>query len=276
MSRDGVADLPLPFYDDWAPDLQPAAHALWDWHLSLADAPALAANGTPAKHDAFFDEEHDRALRGEPLRIIREAVWRPAYQVCAEHDLSRSLLAAQIDAVRVLRGRVRFDSTTALNDFIRRWVTSLAQLLAGLVDADHDWQRPRIAELAKGFFIAGHLFHLPRDLAEDRLFIPTDDLERAGVTVDQLRRGTVDEAMQRLLWKQSVRVRDALAQGQPLIDELSWRYRYALKRYWLGALELLTELKRRDYDLWRGPVELSWFQRLQIHLQTFLGRATAR
>jgi phytoene synthase len=73
-----------------------------------------------------------------------------------------------------------------------------------------------------------------------------------------------------------VRVRDALAQGRPLVSALSLRHRFALKRFWVGALELLKELERRDYDLWSEPVGLSVFRRLQVYLQTLLGRSVSK
>jgi phytoene synthase len=92
------------------------------------------------------------------------------------------------------------------------------------------------------------------------------------VTVEQLRCGDVDEAVQGLLWKESVRIRDALAQGRPLIATLSLRRRFFLKRFWMGALELLKELERRDYDLWSEPLGLSFFRRVQVYVQTLFGR----
>jgi phytoene synthase len=82
--------------------------------------------------------------------------------------------------------------------------------------------------------------------------------------------------VQGLLWRESVRVRDALAQGRPLIANLSLRHRFALKRFWVGALELLKELDRRDYDLWSEPLTLSFFRRVQVYVQTLLGRSVSR
>ncbi|HKL88807.1 MAG TPA: squalene/phytoene synthase family protein, partial [Salinibacter sp.] len=133
-----------------------------------------------------------------------------------------------------------------------------------------------VDELARAFFHLGRLLTLPQDVRRGRLFIPLDALEQRDVTVAQLQEGRVDEGVRGLLWKEGVRVRDALAQGRPLIQNLSLRHRFALKRFWVGALELLKELERREYDLWNEPVALSLFRRVQVYLQTLLGRSVSR
>jgi phytoene synthase len=271
-----TARLPQPFYDDWSSAREADAQALWHWHSALAAPAPPGSNGTAERPASFFEEEGERAAAGEPLRLLDEAVWREAFRVCRERDLDRGLLAAQVRAAARLQGRVRFEAAGGLDDFVRSWAVPHARLLAGLGEADRTWQVPMVDELARGFFYTARLVTLPADLERGRLFVPMDDLDQAGVSVDQLRAGTVDEQMRRLLWKQTVRIRDAFAQGHGLIDELPFRLRYALKRWWLEALEVVNEVERRDYDLWREPIELSFFRRLQVYLQTAFGRAGGR
>ena len=276
MSDDRLSHLPRPFYDQWGRRTRPAAHALWAWHSALADPQPLGTNGTEEAVTAFFDEEYQRAEAGEPLRLLRESVWSEAYAVCETHDLDRSLLAAQVDAARVLYGETRFETSTSLKTFVGRWAVPHGRLLTRLAGIDLSVQLQYADELTRGFFYLGRLLTLPRDVQAGRLFIPIENLHQKGVTVDQLREGDVDEAVKGLLWKESVRVRDALAQGRPLIPNLSLRHRFALKRFWMGALELLKEMERRDYDLWSEPVDLSFFRRVQVYVQTLLGRSVSR
>ena len=276
MSDDRLSHLPRPFYDQWSRGRRPAAHALWAWHTALADPHPPRTNGTEEAVDAFFDEERRRAEAGDPLRLFGEEIWSNAYGVCEEYDLDRSLLAAQVEAARVLCGDTFFETSAALKDFVGRWAASHGRLLARLAGVDLSVQLRYADELARGFFHLGGLLTLPRDVRGGRLFIPREALEQKGVTVEQLREGRVTEAVQGLLWKESVRIRDALAQGRPLVPNLSLRHRFALKRFWVGALELLKELERRDYDLWSRPLDLSVFRRVQVYLQTLLGRSVSR
>lgn len=267
-------ELPRPFYDDWPRSLIDDAHALWNWHSSLKAPQAIGGNGTRMTVDAFFEEERQRACAGEPMRLLRETVWKDAYRACERHDLDRNLLAEQVRAAQQLQGGVRFDSTGPLESFVRAWAVPHARLLAGLAEVDNSWQVRHVDELARGFFHAGRLITLPGDLDRGRLFVPISDLKQSDVSIDQLRNGSVNENVRRLLWKQTIRVRDALAQGKPLIKDLPFRQRFALKRWWLGTLETLNELERRDYDLWSRPLHLGWVRRVQVYLQTLFGRAS--
>lgn len=267
-------DLPRPFYQSpWPRALRKDAQALWDWHAALARADAPALDGSDLT--AFFEAEREKAAAAEPLHSIPDDVSQRAYAACTEHELPRDLLVRQVMAARELQEPLRFAEAADLDRFIAAWATPLGLLLAQLAGVGHSWQERHIHELARGFFLAGRLAALPRDLERGQLFLPEKELEQSGVTLDQLRAGQVDENLRRLLWKQSVRIRDALAQGQALVDELPRRYRSALKRYWLGALEILNEVERRDYDLWGEPFQLSLFRRIQVRLQAFLGRAAS-
>lgn len=268
MPDSSVDSLPRPFYDSWSRRLRPAAQALWDWHSALID-PVVPAGASP---DDFFDEERQLAEAGAPVRLMSEEVSSAAYEACETHGLDLELLGAQVEAARVLYGDTRFETTDDLDTFVRLWAVPHARLLAGLAGLDYSVQIAWTDELARGFFYLGRLVMLPADLERDRLFLPLEELRQADVSIDQLREGDLDDGVRRLLWKHSVRIRDALAQGQALIDDLSFRQRYALKRLWFGALALLNELDRRDYDLWTEPLDLSFFRRVQVYLQTVFGR----
>lgn len=269
-----LPDSARPFYNAWPPRLRPDFRALWHWHSALTDPQPIAANGTAASVDAFFAEEAERARDAKPMRVLREPVWRDAYRVCDAHDLDRGLLAAQVRAAQRLQGRTRFETQSDLEAFVRDWAVAHGRLLAGRAGITTRFQLPYVDELARGFFHGGRMYTLTDDLNRGKVFLPMSDLDQAGVTLDDLRAGTVTEGVRRLLWKQTVRVRDALAQGQPLLKDLRLPLRLTLKYWWLAALEVVSEIERREYDLWSRPLELSSFHRAQVYVQTVFGRAS--
>jgi phytoene synthase len=264
-----------PFYDSaWPRPKRDAARAIWDWHLALCDPhyPALDGNDLAA----YFAAEREKAEAGEPLDIVPEDVRQRAYDACAEHDLPRELLVRQIDGAHRRVPPVRFESAKALRGFADRWVVPHARLLAHLGGATGSWQRKPVRELARGFFSTGRLAQLSADLDANRLFIPQERLKQQGVSLQQLRDGHLDESVRRLLWKQTVRARDYLAQGRSLADDLRGRLGRHFKRWWLGALEVLSEIERREFDVWSEPVRLSRWHRLQVRFQALLGKMTFR
>jgi len=262
-------DLPRPFFDEWSRSRTPAAQALWHWHGALTQ-PTVPSGATA---DSFFDEERRRAEAGEPLRLMPEETWTAAYEACESHRLNFDWLGAQVEAARLLRGETRFGHADELERFVRLWALPHARLLAELADLTHSVQIGWVDELARGFFHLAHLVSLPADLEKDRLFLPLEEVRQYDVSVDQLRSGPATQAVQRLLWKQSVRVRDALQRGRPLVDDLSFRQRYALRWYWHGALALIDELSRRDFDLWSEPITLPPTRRAEVYLLMIFGQS---
>jgi phytoene synthase len=271
--------LPRPFYGlPWRGAEREAAQALWQWHSALAAPRAPLLDGDDLT--AYFEAEQADAAAGKPLKVVDEEVWRGAYAACEAHDLPPALLARQVGAARRFkRERIAFETPKALDAFLRRWVFPHGMLLARLAEAGHAWQERAVFELARGFFLTGRLNRLPRDVRAGRLFIPESDLGQYGVAPRTLREGPLDgrppsKDVRRLLWKQSVRARDALAQGQEaIVKELPRRHAFGLRCYWLGALDVLDQHERRNFDLWSGPpVRLGRWRRSQVYLQAFLGR----
>ncbi len=267
--------IPQPFNETvWTKALRPAAQALWQWHRYLAE-PVVYRRGE-ADWSAFFEEESVRAAAGQTLRILPQPVVEAAYETCRAHNLPRALLADQVNASAGFLTAMRFETYAALQAFIQPWAGSQGRLLARLAGHKRSWQLPLVDELTRAFFLTGRLAHLPDDLARDRLYIPLDEMRYAGVSLDQLRAGEVDEAMRRLFWKQIVRVRDAFAKGQSLARDLPRWQRWVFKRWWLGGLELVNEIERRDYDVWSQPLTVSSVQRFRVRMQALAGRTSFR
>lgn len=271
-SENSVPELPRPFYrEGYSRHRQEAARALWHWHSRLPDAHAPALDGEDLT--AYFQAEREKVARGEPPKVVDRAIWEAAYEVVEVHDLPAALLAVQVDAARRFQEPMRFATFEELQRFVQQWAAPHGRLLAGLAGLNEKWQRIHVDQLALGLFLVGRLVKLPRDLERDHLYLPLEDLDRAGVSEEQLLAGEIDEAVRGVLWKLSVRARDALAQSQDLIHDLRWRQRGPFKRVWLGGLEVLGEVERRDFDVWSKPVEISFVNRLRIRLQSVFGKS---
>ena len=180
--------LPIPFGPEaWPSALAQAAGALWDWHLGLAESAVELDAGEAWV--ALVERERQRVTDGAPTVLLPEAISEAAYGACFDHDLPTALLAEQVGALEPLRGRVRFETGAVLRAFVQRFAGAHARLLAHLAGHTGTWQQPPTEALAFAFFLTGHLAHLPRDLARDRLFVPLEALEQAGVSEDMLRTG---------------------------------------------------------------------------------------
>ena len=281
VRRGGSADIvldnvtPKPFYvDGWPRKKRPHALALWRFHEALLDAHAPALDGDDLT--AYFEAERANVMRAGKLSVVGPDVAAAAYAACSEYEIPLELLGSQVGASRRLKESVRFADGREASGFIFDWACSHGRALAHLAGASGSWQLRYVDELSTAFFWVGRLMYLPRELDRDWLFIPLSDLEHANVGVEQLKNGNVDENVRRLLWKQTIRAKDAFAQGEPLAIDLRRPYRAAMKRWWLGGLEILNEIARRDYDVWSKPITLSFYYQMLVRFQARFGKTTFR
>jgi phytoene synthase len=256
-----------PYETGWSSAQLPAAQAFWDWHDALAAAPEFP--------DARIQAAYEQAQAGEPLRMVSREVSRAAYQACDRHNLNRDYLAAQVRALPQHQPPTRFDTGADLERFLDRWIVPHGRLLSGLVPGLETLKRAT-DHLSRGFFYTGTVLQLPAHLEANRLYLPQDDLRHEDLSMWTLRQGTVTEPVRKVLWKQMIRARDALARGHTALARLTWRAKWRLKFWWIGALELLNEVERRDFDVWSAPITLNRWRTAQVYLQTYIGRATAR
>jgi 15-cis-phytoene synthase len=268
VERDNAPEgLPRPFYEGpWRGAGREAAVALWNWHENLYEGRSTTVSA----------ERIESEISGQrPVDLVPRDVALAAYEACRAHSLPTVLLAEQAVASLELRPGLRFATGVDMTDFVSRFVVPHGRLLGSLACVAGSWQLPWVDEITKGFFFISRLVYLPSDLERDRLFFPLEDLERASVSLDQLKQGRIDEGMRKLLWKQSIRARDALAQGKDLVRELPRSHASHLRQAWMVGLEVLNEIERRDYDVW-SPITLSRGNRLQAWFQSRFGRTTFR
>ena len=234
----------LPFGPEAFPKrLRRAAGRLWDFHL------ALHAGG-----DA------------------REDLLAEARSACEGFGLGNALVDAQLSAAARLAGPVRFESARELTAFCAEFVGSHGLLLGRLAGEAGSWQERPARELATAVFLLTRLFRIREDIGRDRLYIPASDLAQAGISLADIRFGRSDEAMRRLIWKQTILVRNAFAHARELGGDLEGWKRREFRWSWLGGLYLLSSIERSKYDVWSAAMELSRLRRTQLWLHVHLGK----
>lgn len=259
-----------PFIDaPWSSGKREAVTVIWDWHDHVRNQCAF---DSLEQAKAGFQEERQRFEKDEPLECIPVDLASKVRAIATREKLPLEWFASQLDVAHAFYGSFTVADPRELKEFVRNWVSPHAYLIATLADAANTWQRKFLDELGMAFFIVDSLVHLKEDLEQNRTFIPESEMEHAGISRAELKAGSLSEAMQRLLWKQSIRARDAFAQGQPLLKELDRKYRGSFKRNWLTGLELLNEFEKRKYDVWSSPLSLSGAQQFQIRLLSWIGK----
>lgn len=121
--------------------------------------------------------------------------------------------------------------------------------------------------------IAFQLTNILRDVKEDaamaRVYLPQDDLERFGVTADELGSGVPMEKLRPLLAFEAARAREFYVSAErllPLIEEVSRPALWAMVEIYRGILDRI-ELKQ--YDVYTERVRLSLGDKLKVLAKGF-------
>jgi squalene synthase HpnC len=123
--------------------------------------------------------------------------------------------------------------------------------------------------ICTGLQLLNHLQDLREDYVErDRIYFPTEDLERFGVTEHDLGAARAADGVRLLVHAWTHRVADMFREGWPLVwlvrGRLSWELRAILN----GAAAVLAQIRRRDCDVLAHHIRLGRGTKLGV-----LGRA---
>jgi len=193
----------------------------------------------------------------------------------SEFDLPRVPFEELINGVEMDLRHDRYQTFEALAEYCRR-VASMVGLICVEIFGYRD---ARTKDYAVDLGMALQLTNIIRDVATDlrrgRVYLPTEDLVRFGVTDADLARGTVTPAVRRLLQFECERAhhyyRRAAAELPP-VDRGS-----LLAAEIMGAIyfEILQRIERSDYDVFsrriRVPRPYRALLALRLWLATLLG-----
>lgn len=131
---------------------------------------------------------------------------------------------------------------------------------------------PAVRQLAIDCGLALQLTNILRDLAEDadrgRVYLPREDLDRFGYSVDDLHRRVRDQRFRDLMQFEVARAKAYYASGERLFDYLEPPGKPILRAMLDIYGGLLHEIERRDFDVFSQRVTLPKWKKLW-----FAGRA---
>jgi phytoene synthase len=129
--------------------------------------------------------------------------------------------------------------------------------------------------LAEKCGVAFQLTNILRDIREDadrgRIYLPIEDLQRFGVSEEDLRAGRRDEPFLRLMGFEAERARAYYNQSRPLLDLIHPRSRASLWALISIYSRLLERIEGSNYDVFRRRVRLPLWEKSWIVWRALLG-----
>jgi phytoene synthase len=221
----------------------------------FADEGEIAAEARLASLQAYR-EQLDRIERGVlPTDPLFAEIGAIARQYALPPQLFRDLLDAFSQDVR----KTRYADFAEVTDYCRRSANPVGRLLLHLFDAATPVRLAQSDRICTSLQLINFWQDVPIDFANNRVYLPQDDLSRFGVTLDQIARQEVNGPWQNLMRFQIDRARAMMLDGSPLGRSLPGRIGLEIRTIVQGGLRILDKLERAGCDMFRHrPVLRAW------------------
>ncbi|MBV2156110.1 squalene synthase HpnC [Kitasatospora sp. SUK 42] len=199
------------------------------------------------EHD--LDRVFESALHPGGADRPRHPLMSALVPLVDRHGLTPEPFRRLIEANRVDQTTTRY----ATYDDLIRYCTLSADPVGRLVLAIAGAATPeRIAlsdAVCSGLQVVEHLQDVAEDLARGRIYLPTEDLERFGVTEEELSAPTATGAVRELIAFEVERARTLLDRGAPLVGTVRGRLRLLLAGFTAGGYAALAAIEDAGYDV---------------------------
>jgi 15-cis-phytoene synthase len=194
------------------------------------------------------------------LRAFRETIQRRAIPPDYFEDL--------LKGVEMDRGRVRLQTWEELELYCYRVASVVGLIMVHVLTEP----APELLKPARDLGTAMQLTNILRDIAEDwqrdRLYLPADELEKFGLTADDIAQQRTSEAFRAMMRFQIGRARAYYSNGDPGITKLPNDGSRCCARL-MSAIYggILDEIERVDYQVFQGRVRVSFPRKIWLALK---------
>jgi phytoene/squalene synthetase len=130
--------------------------------------------------------------------------------------------------------------------------------------------------ICTGLQLVEHCQDVGEDLGAGRVYLPLEDMQRFGCTVQDLSAPSAPPPLRAVVAYELERARDLFDRGAPLIDELHGRPRVAVAAFLAGGRAAAAAIERAGCDVLAGQPRASRGQLLLALLATLRERRDGR
>jgi len=176
----------------------------------------------------------------------------------ARFDVPRDALVDLVDGGLMDVSRSRYASWDELREYCRRVAGAVGVACCAVYGPD---DRAAAFPLAESLGLALQQINIVRDVAEDwrlgRVYLPQDELDRFGVTEDDIAEGRVGPEWRALMEHQAGRADVLMREGLGLLGHLDARSALGVRAFAGVYAGLLDRIRRDGFDVFGGAPELT-------------------
>lgn len=233
------------------PRLRPAIRAIYRFARTADDLADEGDATAKQRHAALrrYRAGLDHALTGRPHDAHVE--WPGLFETLAEqverHALSPRWLHALLDAFVQDVDQPLYRNRSHLLDYCARSANPVGRLLLELYRVDDPISHQQSDAICSGLQLVNFWQDLSVDLRRGRVYLPMDDAQRHGLTLDHPQALNDSSASQGLVRDLCAWADDLLNQGAPLALRLPGRIGWELRLVVQGAIRVLAKIAAMQY-----------------------------
>jgi hydroxysqualene synthase len=237
--------------------------------------------------DDFADEGYERGMN-EAERLAALEDWERKLEDCYLGRASHPVFIALADTARELRlpiqlfrnllaafkqdvNKRRYANFEEVLDYCARSANPIGRLILLLFD----YRDERLHELSDyictGLQLANFWQDVAIDIEKDRVYLPQDEMDRFGVSVDDLRERRFNGCYASLLRFQIVRTKELFERGRRLPDLVGGRLALELRLTHLGGLRILEKIEERGYDTLNARPKITTHDKIKLLVRLLAG-----
>jgi len=162
----------------------------------------------------------------------------------ARHRLPVPLLADLLDAFAQDAAQTRYTERSELLDYCRRSANPIGRLMLHLYGIDDTSALARSDAVCSALQLANFWQDLGVDAARGRLYVPSADAHRHGVSIDDLLARRDGAHVHALVADLVAWARELMLSGSPLVDSIGGRAGWELRFVVQGGLRVLEKIDR--------------------------------
>lgn len=233
-------------------EVRPAVHAVYAFVRvtdEIVDGPLRPKD--PAARRAALDRWE--LMLGDALRGAGGHA-HPVVAALADagyrHRLPLGELGLYFDSMRKDAEPVRVQTWDELERYMQGSAGSVGRILAALLGVPAE-RRDEFASLALAFQLTNFVRDVREDWDLDRVYLPAEDLQQFGVSVDQIERRELTPGFRRLVALEVERARSLFRASAPAADVVAPGVRRGMRLARSVYLGVLDRTERLDFDVLR-------------------------
>lgn len=240
------------------PAKQRAIWAIYVWCRrtdELVDGPN-ASRVTPKALERW-DERLQAVFAGEPYDVLDAAL----SHTLSEFPMSIQPFRDMVDGMRMDLVKSRYNNFDELYEYCYRVAGTVALMTVPVMGIDENFKgdKEKVYHAALSLGLANQLTNILRDVGEDvtrgRIYLPLDDLNRFGITEEEVVKGLYDPTTGQVdnRWKefmkfQIARAREIFKESEKGINALHVDARWPVWSALVVYREILDAIEANDYD----------------------------